>query len=90
MNRWKDPIAPHLGAPTHSPAELQAQILLALLHREIDDVTGRIEALEQARDHASMIDHHDGQLRRTLLGTLNELHRQVDNIRARFLSLRAS
>jgi hypothetical protein len=61
-------MAPHLDVPTRSPDELQAQILLALLHREIDDVTGRIEALEQARDHASMIDPDRGQLRRTCSG----------------------
>jgi len=81
-------MAPHLGVPTRSPDELQAQILLALLHREIDDITGRIEALEQARNHSSMVDPDHGQLRRTLRGTLSDLHRQVGNIRARFPSLR--
>ena len=82
-------MAPHLDVPTRSPDELQAQILLALLHREIDDVTGRIEALEQAREHASMIDPPNGQLRRTLLGTLSELHRQDGNFRVRLPTLRA-
>lgn len=82
--QMETPMTPHRDVLTRSPDELQAQILLALLHREIDEVTNRIGALEQASDHASMIDPDQGKLRRTLIGTLSELYRQVDNIKARF------
>ncbi|QOH55277.1 hypothetical protein C6Y44_04280 [Rhodococcus rhodochrous] len=77
----------HVDTFTRPPDEAQGRILLDLLHREIDDITIRIETLEHVSAHAVAVDPDQGQLKRALIENLKELHRQIGNLTSRFPAL---
>ncbi|WP_420750559.1 hypothetical protein [Rhodococcus sp. O3] len=76
-----------LDVHTRSPDELQGQLLLALLHREMDEVTHKVETLERASHREAVASPSEERIRRSLMETLGELHRQIESIRTRFPSL---